>query len=113
MQLHRATMSSEKPIWWMAFDFLYNQPRKKVSAELAELAQDLEAVVEKSKAGAEAFDPHKVESASGKLIAYYNRTGDRDATRRLYEVAAQTHERHAAMGDAMLSSVVLEKALND
>jgi lysyl-tRNA synthetase class 1 len=113
MQLHRATIGSEKPIWWMAFDFLINQPRKKVSAELAELARDLETVVEKSKAGAAAFDPHKVESASGRLIAYYNRAGDRDATRRLYEVAAQTHERHAAMGDAMLASVVLEKALND
>jgi hypothetical protein len=112
MQLHRKTMESDNPTWWMGFDFFIAQQTSAVRDELSEIARDLESVVAKHREVGSHCNPHAVEGAAKRLVSYYRRTRDRDNAKRVFSTIAQVHEHHAAMGDATLSTIVLQKAVD-
>jgi hypothetical protein len=112
MGLHRKTMESDKPTWWMGFDFSIAQRMSTVRNELSEIARDLEAVVAKHCELGSHFDPHTAKGAGARLVSFYRRSGERDREKQVFSTVARVHEHHADMGDAMLSSIVLQKAVD-
>ena len=60
----------------------------------------------------ECFDPHVVEGAGKRLISFYNRGEKYDDAKRINSLVAKSQERHAALGDAMLASIFLQKAID-
>ena len=112
MRLHSETMASEKPLWWMAFDFFSARQARAVRVEIEEVVRDLEKIVAKHGEPDGYFDIHTVEGAGKRLIAFYNRANKYDDAKRINSLVAQSQEHHAASGNAMLAYIFLQKAID-
>jgi lysyl-tRNA synthetase class 1 len=112
MRLHRETMASEKPLWWLAFDFCIAGQQRSFIDELEGIVRDLEVVVSRHSSPGVNFDPHAVKGVGKRLVSFYNKSNKHDDVRRIYGVIAKAQEHFASMGDAMLASIILQEAID-
>jgi hypothetical protein len=112
--LHAKAVEKAQGLWWKAFDRLIDDKHARLADhERDQLIADLEVLAARfsNNSDPKVFDPHAAQSASERLIAYYNRIKKRDEAARLHQLTARSFEHAASLADPMLASAFLETAV--
>jgi lysyl-tRNA synthetase class 1 len=114
LSVHRKAVERGQGLWWSAFDRLIDDKRARLTdAERDQLVADLEMMATRfsNTADPKVFDPHAAQSATDRLIAYYNKTKKRDDVARLHELVGRSFEHAASLADPMLASAFLQDSV--
>jgi hypothetical protein len=114
LALHNRAVANSG-MWWKAYDALEHQRMSGLTkTERDALIDDLEMVLVRASDTSDQgrFNPHKVEDAADRLITHYRRTGKNSEVQRLHLAVAKAFEHFGNMGDAMLSSMVLQTSMD-
>ena len=114
MNLHREALEAGEQ-WWKAYDRLIDERNARVTdQEREELVQNLENLILRygETLNAKNFEPHALQNAARRLIAYYTKIHRMDDVRRLHVAIAKAFEHFASLGDALLASTILQTAVN-
>jgi len=111
--LHGSIRDPRKPgHCFFLFDLLCERHRKKASLDQAvvrRIVDDLEDLLRTwSDKTRSCFNPHSAQDAAKRLIGEYRREGDEEQVKRVARIAGHAMEESAAMGDALLGTMLLQ-----
>lgn len=115
LALQREAVAAREGFWWQAYDRLMENKNSGLSDEQRqELVDGLEKLVREFADTSEPkkFNPHALNDAASRLIRYHARLHRREDVRRLHHAIATAFEHFASLGDAMVTSSVLQTAVN-